>query len=86
MLFSSELIPKDVELCAKANVFADFVDIVDVFTVDDDLSFFVIIGVKNTRQYIDKGCFSCTIVSQDSHQLIRLDLHSQLIDSMHLFF
>lgn len=63
MLLGCELIPKDVELCAKTNVLTDFVNIVDVFTVDDDLSLFNIIRIKDTRQDIDKGGLTCTIVS-----------------------
>jgi hypothetical protein len=38
MLLGSELVPENVELGTKSDMFADLVNVVNVLSVDDDLS------------------------------------------------
>ena len=53
MLLGSELIPENVELCTQPDMFANLVDIVNVLSVNDDLSVIENIRIQNTSQNID---------------------------------
>ena len=48
MLLGSELIPENVELRTQSDMFANLVDIVNVLSVNDDLSVIENIRIQNT--------------------------------------
>lgn len=48
MLLGSELVPENVELGTKSDMFADLVNVVNVLSVDDDLSVIENIRIQDT--------------------------------------
>jgi hypothetical protein len=48
MLLGSELVPENVELGTKSDIFADLVNVVNVLSVDDDLSVIENIRIQDT--------------------------------------
>lgn len=47
MLLCSDFIPKDIELRTQANVFPYLIDVADALSIDDDLSFLIVIRIED---------------------------------------
>ena len=86
MLIGCELLPQNIELSAQTNMFSDLVYFVDTLSVDNDLGLFRLVGWDNSCKYVDKCCFSCSVVTKYSHKFARLDLNCQLIQCFELSF
>lgn len=53
MLLCSELVPENVKLGTKSDMFSNLVNVVNILSVDDDLSVIKNIRIQDTSQYID---------------------------------
>ena len=74
MFLGSQLIPKNIKLWANSNMFPDLIYIVNRSIVNDDLHGLSRVRSDDSCEYIDQSCFSCTVMSQNTHQLISIYL------------
>lgn len=83
VLLCSNFVPKDIELRTQTDVFPYLVDVADALSIDDDLSFLVVIRIEDACEDVDQSCLSCSVVAQNSHQFAWLDLNTQFVDRVY---
>ena len=83
VLLSRQLAPQNVELRTHPNVLPYLVYVRDRIPVDDYLCAFHLVGSNHSRQNVYQSGLASAVVAQYSHQLICLNLQSEVLQGLH---